>query len=167
MSQQFEHNLLLAIGASNTAAELCRALVESVLAVDGLKAAILCELLGTSKLEVVAEHGLRIGPGFPKLSMWSSDALYSSINLGEAANVLLQDDFHANKDFLDGHEGVQFGVVCSPVWSNGVPIGGLQLVFDRYPNKHVISYGYLQLICTAFEKYLPNSKIEWPELQNN
>ena len=154
MNNEFSEKLLRSIFNSHSADDLCQHLVHSVLNREGIISAVLCRLDKGGQLEIVGQHGLQLGAQYPTLGLWSSGSLASAIADAEITNVSWeQEPFGSNSEPLEIPKA-QYGVVCSPVWIAGLIAGGVQLVFNRYPNQHLISYGSVQLISTAFEPYL-------------
>lgn len=159
MNIEFSEKLLRSIFNSQSADELCQHIVHSVMNRHGIIGAVLCRLDNRAKLEVVGQYGLELGPQYPTLGLWSSIPLANAISEAAITNICWEQAPLSADDAPRAIPEAQYGVVCSPVWTSGLVTGGLQLIFNRYPNQHLIDQGAVHLLATAFEPYLSQAII--------
>ena len=157
MNPEFSEKLLRSIFYSQTADELCQHLVHSVLNREGTISASLCRLDAGGSLAIVGHYGKQPATGLTSGELWSSDSLLQALSNNQVLNSTYPAVYSEETGSASSGKDSMFGILSSPVWVQGLISGGLQIVFNRYPNQHLISHGGVQLISTAFEPYLSKS----------
>lgn len=154
MRAEFTERLLLAISDNPTLSVFCRRLVTDILEFEGCVSAAISCVDETGGLRIIGQHGFSENHAIHSADgQWSNVGIAVAVSSGSASNFRLEyPKTRASQKMIP--EDREFGVVCSPIWSQGQTVGALQLVFNRFPNKHIVSYGYLQLLCTALESIL-------------